>query len=59
MNTQNTQNTQTTARLMRYSDATTIRAATADELEASIDAARRDGGAGVIIVDGIRCYVEE
>jgi hypothetical protein len=47
------------ARLMRYSDATTIRAATAEELEASIDAARRDGGAGVIIVDGIRCYVEE
>lgn len=44
--------------LMRYSDATTIRAATIDEAWASVYAAESDGGAGVIEVDGVDCYVE-
>lgn len=36
-----------------------LRPATEQELEASREAARHDGGAGVIIVDGRKCYVEE
>ena len=44
--------------LMRYSDATKIRPATLEEWRASTDAARSDGGAGVITVDGEDCYVE-
>lgn len=42
-----------------YSDATALRNATAEELAASIQAAERDGGAGVIELDGVDCYVEE
>ena len=44
--------------LMRYSDATKIRPATLEEWRASTDAARSDGGAGVITVDGVDCYAE-
>lgn len=45
--------------LRRYSDGSFIRPATEEERNASIRAARRDGGAGVILVDGARCYVED
>ena len=43
-----------------YDTAEAIRPATADELGASLEAARHDGGAGVIVVgeDERRCYVE-
>lgn len=43
--------------LMNYETGGYIRQATADELQASIEAAKEDGGAGVILVDGIKCYV--
>ena len=36
-----------------------IRPATAEERAESIDAARFDGGAGVIEIDGRPCYVED
>lgn len=45
--------------LYRYDDAEAIRNATADELAASLKAAESDGGAGVITVDGVDCYVQE
>lgn len=45
--------------LYRYDDSTAIRNATADELAASKTAAESDGGAGVITVDGVDCYVQE
>ena len=44
--------------LHRYDDNKFLRPATALETAASIDAAHRDGGAGVVSVDGERCYVE-
>ena len=34
-----------------------IRQATPEEVSASVEAARRDGGRGVIVVDGQSCYV--
>ncbi len=40
-----------------YKTGDCIRAATAGELAASIDAAKTDGGAGVIAVEGRSCYV--
>ena len=43
--------------LYRLSDASALRAATPDELAASIAAALVDGGIGAIVVDGITCYV--
>lgn len=46
------------ANLNNYSTGETIRMATLDEMLRSIKAAGRDGGAGVIEVDGVRCYVE-
>jgi hypothetical protein len=46
------------AQLLRYSDAGYIREATEEELQASIEAAKIDGGAGVITVDGESCYVQ-
>ena len=45
-------------RLCIYSTGTTVRAATESERAASIAAAEHDGGAGVIIVDGVSCYVD-
>jgi len=45
--------------LRDYSTGDIVRPATADELRASIDAAKVDGGAGVIDVDGRSCYVSE
>ena len=49
----------TEADLINYSTGDIVRKATADELRASIDAAKIDGGAGVIDVDGRSCYVSE
>jgi len=46
------------ATLNNYRTGEIIRAATADEIEASTEAADRDGGAGVIEVNGVPCYVE-
>lgn len=43
--------------LMSYDDAEAIRPATHAEVLASIEAAKHDGGAGVILVDDRRCYV--
>lgn len=43
--------------LHNYETGEYIRPATTEELRESIDAATRDGGAGVIGVDGVRCYV--
>lgn len=45
--------------LTDYDTGEVIRIATADEQAASEDAARHDGGAGVIDVDGRRCYVAD
>jgi hypothetical protein len=50
--------TPTYGNLRDYTDASKIRVATRDELAASVAAAKLDGGAGVIDVDGRRCYVE-
>lgn len=46
-------------RLMRYADANYLRDATNEEWEASVEAAKHDGGAGVIKVEGVSCYVED
>lgn len=48
-----------TATLINYKTGETIRPATAAELSASIEAAKTDGGAGVIVVDGVSCYAQE
>ena len=45
--------------LMDYATAERIRSATPAEHEASIAAAGSDGGAGVILVDGRKCYVQD
>ena len=46
--------------LYRYDDdSSAVRNATAEELAASKAAAESDGGAGVIVVDGVDCYVRE
>ena len=47
------------ADLMDYSTGEIVRTATAAELAESIAAAEIDGGAGVIDVDGRRCWVQE
>jgi len=47
------------AKLMRYDDAEYLREATDEEKTESIDAAEHDGGAGVIRVDDVRCYVTD
>ena len=44
------------ASLINYDTAEVIRLATAEEVDASIEAAQHDGGAGVILVDGTKCY---
>lgn len=49
----------TTATLHNYKTGEAIRPATAAELAASIEAAKTDGGAGVIVVDGVSCYAQE
>jgi hypothetical protein len=45
--------------LCDYDTGTQLRNATAEELAASIAAAERDSGAGVIEVDGRDCYVQD
>lgn len=45
-------------RLYDYETAEYIRAATDAESVASYEQSQRDGGAGVITVDGRRCYVQ-
>lgn len=55
MNTENT----TTATLYNYATGEAIRPATAAEMAESIAAAERDGGHGIIVVDGVSCYVQE
>jgi len=47
-----------TPTLHRYDTGEELRDATPAELAESVEAARHDGGAGVIRVDGVRCYVE-
>jgi len=51
------------AKLMKYEGAEVVREATQEELEASLAAAKRDGGVGAITVeiDGedVTCYVLE
>ena len=49
---------ETMATLNNYKTGETIRAATIAEYEASKAAAETDGGAGVIVVDGVSCYVD-
>lgn len=47
------------AKLNNYETGKYLREATEDERVLSAEAAKEDGGAGVIEVDGVRCYVEE
>jgi len=47
----------TALELIDYESNMFLRVATEDEAQESIDAARLDGGAGVIIVGGVSCYV--
>lgn len=49
--------TLTESGLYDYETATFLRWATAAEASESIEAAKHDGGAGVIVVDGRSCYV--
>lgn len=46
------------ANLISYDTNEILRAATEAEAVLSAEASRLDGGAGVIKVDGVRCYVE-
>ena len=55
----NTEITVSSATLYDYKTGEAIRSATAAELAASIKAAKTDGGAGVIVVDGRSCYAQE
>jgi hypothetical protein len=45
--------------LYGYDDGIEIRNATSAGLAESIEAAQYDGGAGVVTVDGVDCYVLE
>ena len=47
-----------TPTLHRYDTGEELRDATPAELAESVEAARHDGGAGVIEVAGVRCYVD-
>jgi len=47
------------AKLCDYDTAEVIREATEEEAASSREAAKHDGGAGVLLVDGRRCYVED
>jgi hypothetical protein len=48
-----------TATLHDYATGEFLRDATVEEQAASIRAAESDGGAGVIVVNGRSCYVED
>lgn len=45
--------------LYDYDTSDALRPATAAERAESVEAAKHDGGAGVIRVDGRRCYVQD
>lgn len=45
-------------KLHNYETGDFIRVATLDEYKLSVAASKIDGGAGVITVDGVRCYVQ-
>ena len=47
-----------TPTLHAYDTGEELRDATPAELAESVEAARHDGGAGVIEVNGVRCYVD-
>jgi len=47
-----------TPTLHSYETGEELRDATPAELAESVEAARHDGGAGVIMADGVRCYVD-
>lgn len=44
--------------LYNYETGAAIRQATDAEIAASVEASKHDGGAGVILVDGVPCYTE-
>lgn len=48
----------TNINLCEYETGNIIRTATVDEYKLSVAASKIDGGAGVITIDGVRCYVE-
>ena len=48
-----------TPTLHSYETGEELRDATGEELAESVEAARHDGGAGVIMADGVRCYVAD
>jgi hypothetical protein len=47
------------AKLCDYDTAEVIREATEEEAKASRETTKHDGGAGVVLVNGERCYVED
>ena len=51
-------NTNENGTLRNYKTGEAIRPATEAEKIASESAAERDGGSGVIVVDGVSCYVD-
>jgi len=55
---QNMSNKNENGTLRNYKTGEAIRPATEAEKIASEAAAERDGGAGVIVVDGVSCYVD-
>lgn len=56
---QNLSKSETHGTLCNYRTGEGIRPATRVERINSISASARDGGAGVIIVDGVACYVDD
>lgn len=49
--------TKSSPHLVNYQTGEDIRTATQAEIDASVEAAEIDGGSGVILVDGVLCYV--
>jgi len=45
--------------LCDYSTGDSVRPATEQERDDSVEASQHDGGAGAIEVDGVTCYVED
>jgi hypothetical protein len=56
--TRDEETTMSNGMLRDYKTGEAIREATDEEAAESSEAAERDGGAGVILVDDRRCYVE-
>jgi len=59
METNETTGTENKTYIYNYRTGAMIRPATADELKASREAARHDGGSGIIVVDGVKCFTME